>query len=136
MAKTVGITDDGYVVEEPYRLRFFLLCFGSFAFSLDRMLGFGVECNRNAKGKRRPYYMAWIFGLHVTGGWLFDDESRGESGPLVAKLWGMWLGRGLSAGHRCYTCSAPCRTAGGHNCPKVWQREFCTNKRCSNYVPF
>ena len=37
---------------------------------------------------------------------------------------------------RCLICPYPCRTAGGFGCSVEYQRQFCTNERCPNYVPF
>ena len=74
-----GTTHDGYEVGPEYRLRFLPMCFSGFRFERSRMLGLLLEFNQTATGGHRPYYVLWLLGLSLTGGWIFDKSESGAS---------------------------------------------------------
>lgn len=55
---------------------------------------------------------------------------------FLALAVGSWRGRGMSHDYRCHLCGAPCRTSGGYNSPIHYDRTFCTNRLCENFIPF
>ena len=69
--RVVGTTSDGFDLFESQgmRLKFLPACRGK---GEPWCFSFFIESNLNEYGKRRPHYGLNLFGLFMTGGWLFD----------------------------------------------------------------